>query len=95
MNNIILVAVTQRFEDLSHVVTVKENAVFLGVGPYATPPRCTRHKSTALPENNSEGRTGYRERKRVLSENLNRAIKACLVTHVMILQHEDLIKSIE
>lgn len=59
MNNVILVAVTQRFEDLSHVVTVKENAVFLGAGAYTTrhPPR---HESTPSVENNNEGRTGYR-----------------------------------
>lgn len=61
MNNVILVAVTQRFEDLSHVVTVKENAVFLGAGAYTTRhPCCTRHESTPSVENNSEGHTGYR-----------------------------------
>lgn len=74
-------AVTQRFEDLSHVVTVKESAVFLGaLHLHAT-------AGTPLAQNNGEStrrggmvRDGCRDKERVLSKILNRAIKVRLVT---------------
>lgn len=83
MNNVVLVAVTQRFEDLSHVVTAKESAVFLGAVA------CTCTLRLVRPQSGTMGKGSVRRRsipvlhwdkERVLPEILNGAIKVRLVT---------------
>lgn len=86
MNNVVLVAVTQRFEDLSHVVTVKESAVFLAYQAAVCAPMSPEVEEHVLvPGTIAKGRytrRGYfaTQKSEALSGNLNRTIKACLVT---------------
>lgn len=89
MNNVVLVAVTQRLEDLSHVVTVKERKCSF-LEP-ASPGHVTKARPRTA-ENNSGSRGRAREANRAISpsgEDLNSAIGQHASLHrVMILSRE-------
>lgn len=77
MNNVILMAVTQRFKDLSHVVTVKESAVFLGAD--STHQESTPSQSRTIAKAVRDTSISATQ-KRVFTKKLSRAIKTRLVT---------------